>query len=290
MANTTENKTTIGDTEVWENRAFKDWHAPLIPSGSNCINGDCPYVDHFYERNDDDPQTLPLLRKLTDGQRVLIQTDYCGREHVDLVTVREVFDHPYSSRQLRFQEDSRPYYFKPGSTHDSLGYMVFWYSTRYLALTDDKNTPVFGKDGGKAVFSKELARLSGKPLDEVSDQLDALDKKTNKTKTIPFNLRPKGLFSGFCMDQFDTNGPEFPSTLAYIEAFRVPEAVITIASLTQTAERTTRFKTLAPDWKPQNPEALKTRLGELAAWVTENIPNSSQQVNDWQARWHELSL
>lgn len=284
------NRVKVANTEVWKNKSFEEWHKPVFNNQSEliCLNGNCPHRDHSYDNTYDDPHAEPLLKSLKSGQRMLIQTDYCKTDHVDYMTLDHVRTHSDGLRQLAFQEKSNDCYHLKPSPYASFGVTVLWSSTRYIALADNPSEAAFGKYGGKPLFSRELAKLTGVSMREVNGAMKELD-ALNNPLDLPIRLKATNrTWIGTCCRLFDEGKiSEFVNVFDNIMQVRIPDTATTIGILTQQG-KIDQLKAALANWHAPKADELRSALQKFATWYAKIAPNGETQTKAWQKQWDEM--
>ncbi len=286
------NKVSIDTVELWKNRPYSEWHKPFPDSFgtlSGCFNGNCPHENHWSERSYDDPQARPLIDSLQRGQRMLLLTDYCEIDHVDYATLDHVHEMGDGYKELIFQEKSNTCYFLKPPKYQWNGFPlnIHWRAVRYTALVDNPDIASFGKYGGKPLFKRELARVSGASMREINQAVTELDAMNNPVE-LPIRMRvPQATWLSSLYEKLEAgDAEEFKGTLDFLAEYKTPLAALTLGIITQQGRLDT-VKALVPDWTPPKPDALKEGLEIFGNWFTKSVPGSEAQVQEWMGQWDQ---
>jgi len=279
-------------TELFKHREYVDWHAPFKPQefAGECPNGNCPWETHRPENSAHDPLSVAELLSIPTGTRMLVLTDYCGRQFVSLHTLNIVFQ-PEGATQLRFAERSRRcWYFQPDTTSKvrtfggpgsiECGHAIYLDSTRYAA-TIRTDAPAFGKDGQLPCFMRELSRLARIPLSEVKRGVRELEKSVPKlTPSLkPWQMDARSMWADLCAKR--TSG--LADRLKYFLGFR--KGYLPIAILLVVAAERGKLQELGEalaDKKPAFPENFSGAIDHAVEQVTCHWEEGREQAKGWK--------
>ena len=190
----------IGDVWVWKNRNIGECHIHLPPgnyaSCLECPDGRCPEEGHLKDEMGLDTLfdwfALPLITELKIGMKVLVLIEAYEKSHVSIFTFGGFSPHTSWLQFGSIELSQKLYYFKlakPNSINNDFPAQIDWHNLKYLAIVPDKEK-LFGKFGGLGLFKRQLTRITGKKVSEISSaisELDALNPKPNR-----ISLKPTG--------------------------------------------------------------------------------------------------
>jgi hypothetical protein len=271
--------------KIFKHRDFMDWHGPLVAKNpfSGCMNLNCPMSSHLMDESWHDPHSRQDIIAIPLGMRLLILTDYCDKEYVAYLTLREIYD-PNGCTQLRFSEGSkRCWYFQPNGL--SNGHSVYLDSLRYVAIVESDAT-AFGKFGGIGCFKRELSRLSGLTSPVINQMLRQLEKSI---PIKPFGLKPWATWAQDLEEKFLNNDQTgFNKVMHFlcsssraddIVAFLMP--CIQQGKLEEVMALTQGEKFICPDNFVKSFEKVKQHL-------TRSFPEIVKPASTWEEQWRQF--